>query len=49
MASDGVVTLSGTLDSWGEIRAAVDDARWAGAKRVVNVLKLKNHPNVAAP
>ncbi len=49
IASDGVVTLSGTLDSWGEIRAAVDDARWAGAKRVVNVLKLKNHPDVAAP
>ncbi len=41
VAPDGVATLSGTLDSWSEIRAAVEDATLAGATRVVNVLELK--------
>ena len=43
VAPDGVATLSGTLDSWSEIRAAVDDATWGGATRVVNVLQLKRN------
>ena len=42
---DGVATLSGTLDSWSEIRAAVDDAMLGGARRVVNVLQLKKRPS----
>jgi len=49
VAPDGVVTLTGTLDSWGEIKAATDDAVWGGAARVINLIKLKNHPEVVAP
>ena len=49
VAPDGVATLTGTLDAWSEIRAASDDALWAGAARVVNLLKLKNHPEVKYP
>ncbi len=49
VAPDGVVTLTGTLDSWGEIKAATDDAVWGGAPRVINLIKLKNHPDVVAP
>jgi osmotically-inducible protein OsmY len=41
VAPDGVATLTGTLDSWSEIRAAVDDATRGGATRVVNLLELK--------
>ncbi|CAN5807394.1 hypothetical protein BH11MYX4_BH11MYX4_00970 [soil metagenome] len=41
VAPDGVATLTGTLDSWSEVRAATDDALWGGAKRVVNELALK--------
>lgn len=40
-----VPTLSGTLDSWSEVRAAVDDAMLGGARRVVNVLQLKKRPS----
>jgi osmotically-inducible protein OsmY len=46
---DGVATLGGTLDAWSEIKAAADDALTAGAARVINVLKLKRHPEVIAP
>ena len=49
VAPDGVTTLTGTLDSWSEIKAAADDALWGGATHVVNVLKLKKHPEVVAP
>ncbi len=48
VASDGTATLSGTMDSWSEIEAAADDATWAGATRVVNLLKLKNRPDARA-
>lgn len=48
VAPDGVATLTGTVDSWAEIKAATDDALWGGATRVINVLKLRNHPEVVA-
>jgi osmotically-inducible protein OsmY len=48
LAPDGVATLTGTVDSWAEIKTATDDALWGGATRVINVLKLKNHPEVSA-
>lgn len=41
---DAVATLSGTLDNWSEVRAAVDDATWGGATKVVNALQLKKRP-----
>lgn len=49
VAPGGIATLSGTLDSWGEVRAASDDALKGGAMKVVNVLKLKKHPEFSAP
>jgi hypothetical protein len=48
VAPDGTATLTGTLDSWGETRAASRDAMRAGASRVVTLLKLKDHPEFAA-
>lgn len=48
VAPDGVATLTGTLDSWSEIKASADDALWGGATRVTNLLKLRNHPEVVA-
>ncbi len=48
VGTDGVATLTGTLDAWSEIKAAADDARRGGATRVVNTLKLKNHPEFVA-
>jgi osmotically-inducible protein OsmY len=44
VAPDNVATLSGTLDSWSENRAAVEDATSGGATRVVNLLVLKKPP-----
>ena len=41
VAPDGVATLSGTLDSWSEVRAAIEDATLGGAPRVVNLLQLR--------
>ena len=41
VAPDGVATLRGTLDSWIEIKAALNDAVLGGAPRVVNALELK--------
>lgn len=46
VAPNGDATLSGTLDSWSEIKAATKDALRGGATRVINVLKLKNHPEL---
>ena len=43
---DGIVTVAGTVSTWGEIKAAADDALLGGATRVVNVLKLRNHPEL---
>jgi osmotically-inducible protein OsmY len=43
---DGVATLTGTLASWSEIKAAATDATDGGASRVVNLLKLEGHPEV---
>ncbi len=48
VAPDGTATLTGSLDSWGETRAASRDAMRAGASRVINLLKLKGHPEFAA-
>ena len=44
VGADGVATLTGTLNTWSEIKSATDDALAAGASRVINLLKLKNHP-----
>jgi osmotically-inducible protein OsmY len=46
---DGVATLTGTLGSWSEVRAATDDALRGGAKRVVNLLALRKPPELEAP
>jgi osmotically-inducible protein OsmY len=49
VSPDGVATLKGTVDTWSQIRAATNEARAAGARRVVNLLALRNHPEVASP
>ena len=41
LSTDSVATLRGTVDSWSEIRAAVEDATWGGATRVVNALQVR--------
>jgi osmotically-inducible protein OsmY len=41
VAPDSVATLSGTLDSWSEIRAAVEDATLGGATRVINLIQIR--------
>jgi len=48
VAPGGVANLTGSLDVWSEIKAAGEDARWGGASRVVNMIKLKKHPEVIA-
>ena len=48
VAPDGVATLTGTTATWSEIKAAGKDAVLGGATRVVNLLKLKGHPEVVA-
>ena len=48
VAADGTATLTGTLDSWGETRAATHDALRAGASRVVNLIKVKGSPEFSA-
>jgi len=48
VAPDGVATLTGTLNGWSEIKASGEDAVLGGATRVVNLLKLKSHPEVVA-
>lgn len=45
---DGVATLTGTLSSWSEIKAASTDALLGGATRVIDLLKLKGHPEFVA-
>ncbi len=40
--SEGVITLSGTVDSWAEYRAAAENAREAGAAEVRNRLRVRN-------
>lgn len=42
---DGIVTLSGTVDTWGERQAARDNALEAGAMAVDNNLKVEFGPN----
>jgi osmotically-inducible protein OsmY len=46
MAPNGDATLTGIVDDWSEIRAATNDARQGGATRVINLLQLKNHPEL---
>jgi osmotically-inducible protein OsmY len=46
MAPNGDATLTGTVDDWSEIKAATNDATEGGATRVINLLKLKNHPEL---
>ena len=48
VAADGTATLTGSLDSWGETRAATHDALRAGASRVVNLIKVTGNPEFAA-
>ena len=45
VAPDATVTLNGTLTSWSEIRAAVDDATRGGASQIVNLLKHQSRPD----
>jgi len=42
---DGIVTLTGTVDSWREWWAASESAYDGGAIRVLNHLKIKNSPS----
>jgi osmotically-inducible protein OsmY len=49
VGADGVATLTGTLDAWSEIKAAGEDTMEGGADRVINLVKLTKHPEVAAP
>jgi osmotically-inducible protein OsmY len=41
VGADSVATLSGTLDSWSELRAALEDATLGGATRVVDLLQIR--------
>ena len=36
-STDGAITLRGQVRTWGELRAATEDAIVAGAPRVVNL------------
>jgi osmotically-inducible protein OsmY len=47
VAPNGDATLRGTVNDWSEIKAATQDALRGGATRVINVLKLKNHPELS--
>ena len=38
VAQDGIATLTGTVDTWGEMKDATEDAMRGGARRVVNRL-----------
>jgi osmotically-inducible protein OsmY len=49
MAPNGDATLTGTVDDWREIKSATNDATRSGATRVINLLKLKNHPDLVVP
>ncbi len=42
-------TLSGTVDTWGEVQAAVDNAYEGGARSVVNDLKVRYGPRYYRP
>ena len=46
---DGVVTLEGTVDDWRGHDAAVQNARAAGARRLVDDLEVKDGPALFAP
>lgn len=48
VASDRDATLTGTVSSWSEVKAATEDALRGGAARVTNLLKLRNHPEFTA-
>lgn len=48
VASDGDVTLTGTVDSWGERQAARDDATLAGAAHVVDHVRVGGAPSPPA-
>jgi osmotically-inducible protein OsmY len=39
--NDGVATLTGTVDSWFEYRAAAQNAYEGGARKVVNKLRVR--------
>ena len=41
LSADSIATLRGTVDSWSEIRAAVEDATLGGATRVINALQVR--------
>jgi osmotically-inducible protein OsmY len=49
VAPDGVTTLTGTVATWGELRAASNDALGGGAARVINLLKLNKHSELVVP
>jgi len=49
VSDDRTVTLAGTVNSWTEVRAAASDAISAGARRVVNLLQVRNQPPAIEP
>jgi osmotically-inducible protein OsmY len=48
VGADGNVTLSGRADTWGEARAADEDAARAGAPHVVNLIAVRTPPATPA-
>ena len=49
VAPDGITTLTGTVATWSELKAASNDALAGGAARVINLLKLNGHPELVVP
>jgi osmotically-inducible protein OsmY len=49
VAPDGVTTLTGTVATWSELKAASNDAFGGGAARVINLLKLNKHSELVVP
>lgn len=49
VSSDGMVTLTGTVDTAGALQAATDDAERSGARNVVNSLRVRSSPGYAIP
>lgn len=46
---DGVATLTSTMSSWRELKAAVENAFEGGAHAVINHLKVKETPTYKYP
>ncbi len=46
---DGTATLTGTVNSWSELRAATSDAVAGGARHVVDLLERRYEPRYIEP